>query len=105
MVQSQEEIAFLWKQHRLGPRSTGRTPFLEVTFYQSIQNLSTISFVVNLISLCAFPGCLVCQAAAACHAMLPHGAGLTKLSNKGSCFGLFSQQKVGVKGMSPQITS
>lgn len=37
--------------------------------------------------------------------MLLHGAGLTKLSNKGNCFGWCSQEKEEVKGMSPQGTS
>lgn len=56
--QRQDEIAVLWKQHRLGPRSTEKTPFLVVTFYQSVQNLSTVSSVINLLCLVCFPGLL-----------------------------------------------
>lgn len=52
---SQEEVALLWKMYRLGPQSTGRTPFPEVTFYLSVQIFSEVSSILTQTCFVCFP--------------------------------------------------
>lgn len=41
--------------HRLGPQSTGRTPFPEVTFYLSVQIFSEVSSILTQTCFVCFP--------------------------------------------------